>query len=43
MGMKEACTQHTGWDRYVGAHMVAVVIALLSVPVAAGPFFFPLR
>lgn len=42
MGMKEACTQHIGWGRSVETHMVAVFIAVLSVPeaVAAGSFFF---
>lgn len=42
MGMKEACTQHKGWSRYVETHVVAVFIAVLSVPAAAGcrGFFF---
>lgn len=40
MGMKEACTRHKGWGRYV----VAVFIAVLSVPAAAGcrGFFYSL-
>ena len=36
MGMKEACTQHIGWGRYVETHVVAVFIAALSVPAASG-------
>lgn len=45
IGMKEACTQHIGWGRYVETHMVAVSIAMLSVPAAAGcwGFFFFVR
>lgn len=38
--MKETCTQQTGWGRYVGTHTVAVVVAVLSVPVVARAFFF---